>query len=374
MRQTVVGVFDRKASAQRAVQVLADSGFGPDAVHLTEGGDEAAVRSAADDDPRRGDDSLGEKIRQFFADLFGPDDDDEVSHYSDAVRRGCAVVAVDVEEDDEVEAARMALRDAGAVDIDEEDATPGGATAYADTTPQAQDAGTARRAANDASLAEPRSDAGSARATEEVIPVVREEVHVGKRVVKDGGVRVYTRVVERPVDESVTLREERAHVERRPVDREVTGADMDRVQERTVEVRETVEKPVVEKVARVVEEVIVGKEVGERTERVQATVRDTEVEVEPLSGDARRPSEDEDDDLGFRADFESRYANSDERWEDHEPAYRYGHELAGEQRYAERSWDEIEPEVRRDWESRYPGSAWERIKAAVRHGWERMKD
>jgi hypothetical protein len=36
MTRTVVAVFDRCASAQRAVQALADSGFGRDAVQVTE--------------------------------------------------------------------------------------------------------------------------------------------------------------------------------------------------------------------------------------------------------------------------------------------------------------------------------------------------
>jgi hypothetical protein len=37
-----------------------------------------------------------------------------------------------------------------------------------------------------------------------------------------------------------------------------------------------------------------------------------------------------------------------------------------------RPWNDVESQLRTDWEGRYPGSAWERVKAAVRHGWERM--
>jgi hypothetical protein len=47
--------------------------------------------------------------------------------------------------------------------------------------------------------------------TEEVVPVVEEQVDVGKRAVERGRVRVHTRVVERPV----RLRDEEVHVERR---------------------------------------------------------------------------------------------------------------------------------------------------------------
>jgi len=43
-----------------------------------------------------------------------------------------------------------------------------------------------------------------------VIPVIEEELVVGKRQVERGGVRVFSRMVETPVQESVTLREEHA--------------------------------------------------------------------------------------------------------------------------------------------------------------------
>ena len=52
-----------------------------------------------------------------------------------------------------------------------------------------------------------------------MIPVVEEELEVGKRQVDLGAVRVVSRMVETPVNESVTLREEHANIERRPVDR-----------------------------------------------------------------------------------------------------------------------------------------------------------
>ena len=50
-------------------------------------------------------------------------------------------------------------------------------------------------------------------------------------------------------------------------------------EERTVEVRETEEVPVVGKTARVVEEIAIRKEATERTETVKDTVRREEVEV-----------------------------------------------------------------------------------------------
>ena len=135
---------------------------------------------------------------------------------------------------------------------------------------------------------------------DKVIPVAEEELHVGKREVNRGRVRLHSRMVERPVQEQVSLREERVKVERRPVSgnaqRGAVGGDP--FQERTIEVEERGEEAVVSKEARVVEEVVVRKEADQRTETVSDTVRKTEVDVEdergkqiPRTGTTGKPSD-----------------------------------------------------------------------------------
>jgi uncharacterized protein (TIGR02271 family) len=119
---------------------------------------------------------------------------------------------------------------------------------------------------------------------EEVIPVYEEQLKVGKRVVEHGHVRVRVYTVEHPVEEGMTLREERVAVERRPVDRPAAGAPGQAFQERTVDVTTHREEPVVGKEARVKEEIVVRKEADQRTETVRDTVRRTEVEVENERG------------------------------------------------------------------------------------------
>ena len=128
-------------------------------------------------------------------------------------------------------------------------------------------------------------------AAEKVVPVVQEELQVNKRAVQGGGVRVVKRVTETPVSEMVTLRDERTTVDRRPVDRAATPADLENFKEGTIEVRDVSEQVVVGKTARVVEEVVVGKEVTEHTEQVSDTVRRTDVEIERVaeSTSSRRP-------------------------------------------------------------------------------------
>ena len=370
MRQTVVGVFDKYSAAQRAAQQLRDSGFG-DSVFVTEELQEASPDVSSR--PREGEGGAFESVRRFFADLFGTDDDREVTTYAEAVRRGGAVVKVEVDEQ-EADAARSTLEAAGAVDIDEQARQWQSAGWTADeagapigtTTP----AGTAT-ASTGTPGAGTRGDASiTGTGDKEVIPVVQEELQVGKRAVKTGAVRVYARAVERPVEESVTLRSEHAEVERRPVDRPASEVDLRAFKDRTVEVSETAEQAVVAKTARVVEEVVVGKTASERTETISDTVRETRVEVEGTPGSVSTGTSGREDE--FRRDFLTRYGSTGERYEDYEPAYLYGHTLSSDERYRGRSWDEAEPEFQRDWEARYPGSSWERFKAAVRRGWERM--
>jgi hypothetical protein len=126
---------------------------------------------------------------------------------------------------------------------------------------------------------------------------------------------------------------------------------------------------VVQKTARVVEEVRVGKTVEQRTEQVMDTVRSTEVEVEHIPGTTAVGSFDRD---FYRNDFNARFAAEGGRYEDYEPAYRYGHSLRNDPRYAGRNWEDFESDARADWESRNPGGTWDHMKAAVRRGWERM--
>ena len=174
--------------------------------------------------------------------------------YQEGVRRGGTLLTVRVG-DDMVDSAMDVIHKYGAVDINER------ATQY---------------------------QAGSANQGEYALPVIEEQLSVGKRAVERGGVRVYSRITETPVEETVRLREEHVTVERRPVNRAVSDADFSAFKEGTIEVTETSEEAVVGKQARVVEEVIVGKQVEERTETVRDTVRRTDVEVEQITDDQTR--------------------------------------------------------------------------------------
>lgn len=377
MAHTLAAVFEHRGDADRAKTELLNAGFGSNAVRLASGTGTQTQAGA--------DDSIGGGIMHFFSSLFGTDDNADKQAYSSAIDRGHTVLTVDADSDDEIDRAADIIEGFGPLDIDEQQ----GLTARA-ARPQAyqgahqggrsaasgsmQDAGTAGAGAmqGTSSMAAgamqrtQSAEAGSMQRTtteQQAIPVIQEELKVGKRTVQRGGVRVYQRVVETPVREDVTLREEHVTIERHAVGQPIDPDQVPAFQEKSFELRENAEEAVVQKTARVVEEVVVGKEVSQRQDQISDTVRSTEVEVEQIAPDI---------DTHFRTHWQSNYATSGGRYEDYDPAYRYGSSMAANASYRGRPWDDVEPELRSNWESSYPQSAWEKFKAAVREGWDRM--
>jgi uncharacterized protein (TIGR02271 family) len=202
-----------------------------------------------------------------------PDEDRAI--LQENIRRGGAVLHAQIP-DEKFEAVYSVLEEDGAVDFDEKAAAwrREGWTGWSGTAAT----GTAGTTTTDTA----RPDTGTAGA-EERIPLVEEQITVGKREVGGGRVRVRSYVVETPVEERVTLHQERVDIERRPVDRPIEPGE-ETFRERVIEATETSEEAVVSKEARVREEVVVRKEAEERTETVRDTVRRTEVEVEDEKG------------------------------------------------------------------------------------------
>ena len=93
----------------------------------------------------------------------------------------------------------------------------------------------------------------------EKIALVEERLTVGKRTVAGGSVRVRSYVLETPVEEQVSLRDETVSIERRAADRPVTGADGAAFRDRTIEATETDQEAVVAKTARVTGELVMRK-------------------------------------------------------------------------------------------------------------------
>jgi len=317
MANAVVAVFDGYDEAQSTVNELLSSGFNMNEIRLNEG-DALPAATKRKTAPQG-------SVKGFFQNLFGTErKEEDIRLYDEAVRHGNYVVTAIAEDDSKSELVSEVMSHHHPLDIDER------ASEWLGTS-------------------------GDSTA----IPVVQEEVKIGKREVERGGVRIFKRVTEVPVEEDVTLREERVVVQRVPVDKPATQADLGAFEEGSVEFRERGEEAVVGKTARVVEEVRVGKEVGQRQERIKEKVRRTGVEVE-RTGPER-----------YRTHWQENYSRLGGSYEDYAPAYDYGERASANQLYQNRSWDQVEPELRTDWETRYPGSTWERFKESIRHAFSR---
>ena len=119
----------------------------------------------------------------------------------------------------------------------------------------------------------------------ETLQLSEESLVVGKRLVNQGGTRIRRYVVERPVEQDVSLHDERVVVERRPVaDGRTADASAFTDNDRVIEMTETTEQAVVGKTARVVEEVALRREGVDRAETVHDTVRKEEVEITKTPG------------------------------------------------------------------------------------------
>ena len=79
-------------------------------------------------------------------------------------------------------------------------------------------------------------------ADQEMLRLVEEQINVGKRMVESGHTRVRRYVVEKPVDENITLHAEHVEVIRRAISDPAYVTDTD-WSDKTIEVTETARKP-----------------------------------------------------------------------------------------------------------------------------------
>ena len=272
MSRTITAMFKTRADAEAGKERLAAAGIDASNVHIH---DETTHQTSSAYSTHQ-DRGTWASIKHAFL----PDEDRHT--YEEGIRRGNAVLTADVG-DHEADNAVRALEEANSIDVDDETASWRQSGWDYQT---GQDTGATAGAATGLFGARDTGTTGSLRegATEEVIPVVEEQLVVGKREVDRGGVRVRSYISETPVHEQVRLREERVNVERRPVDQSIDSLGGGAFRERTIDVTATAEEAVVGKNARVVEEVVVTKTTGERTEEIDDSVRRTEVDVDDTTG------------------------------------------------------------------------------------------
>jgi hypothetical protein len=254
----LVAVYDSRADAERARDRLIEFGIPASDIRLSSAGAEGgAVASVSER-------SLAHEHHHSFWDwLFGSDvPETDRSWYETSLRQGRTALSVFVPNEAERERIADLLEEFNPVHMDEGLGT-------AEST-----VGTVgvRSSATQTSRTE------LTREGEQVIPVVKEELAVGKRAT-ERHYRIRTYVVEMPIQEQVALRDERVIVERRPASGTV-ASDPNALREREFDVVERHEEPVIEKRVRPVEEVVVHREANERVETVRDTVRETKVDVD----------------------------------------------------------------------------------------------
>lgn len=272
MNYTVVGIFDNKTEARQAMEELVQGGFVRENIDLSEanyaggsGNTASATTSSATATTNQG---VGDSISNFFSNLFG-DDDPQARNYANVARDADAILTVQADSEERARQVADIFDRNGAIDVENR------AAQYN----QQQFSGTTGATTESRGAVDTQQNLTG----EAVIPVIEEQLQVGKREVEHGGVRVRSRVIEKPVEEHLRLREERVVVNRRPVNREVTSADTANLQQGDITITERAEEAVVSKQARVVEEVEVGKRVEEHDQVIRDTVRRTDVDVEEIN-------------------------------------------------------------------------------------------
>ncbi len=264
--ETIVAVYDTPAHAELAAEDLKQAGVPANAI---------SVHSASGS-------VIGDRITQaprergFWANLFGGEPDHDVDVYQRSVASGSTVVTVQIAETQAATVLEI-LNDHQPVDLDERAASYG--LAQPASAPIA-----GRR--EGAAMGTPAS---AALGRGETVQLSEEQLSIGKRVVNRGTTRIRRFVVETPVEQQVTLRDETVTVERRPAAGQT--ASNPSFTEQSVEVQAFGEEPVVSKNARVVEEVVIGKQGSDRTETVRDTVRREDVEITKAASDTASVSE-----------------------------------------------------------------------------------
>lgn len=282
--ETIVAVFSSASDASAAIADLRAANVPESAISQHSGttgsGMSATSPGSASGAPQSG----------FWSSVFGGDPGADTSVYDRSMSSGSTVVTVKVPSQ-HFDSVSAILERHNPLDIDE--ASHSHSTTSTSTTGMATGMATgaldtatgmtgATRTTTTTAGAVPTSGAGmagsTARTDDGTMQLSEEQIAVGKRMVNKGTARIRRYVVETPVEENVTLREESVRIERRPVTdgRTVTDADFT---DKVVEVTESREEAVVSKTARVVEEVAISKDVKERTETVRDTVRRDEVEI-----------------------------------------------------------------------------------------------
>jgi len=269
--EKIVTLYDTAEHAEAARRNLEAAGFAP--------GDISSINNKTLS-------IAGDKLRDpgLWHRLFGRDIQQyEAALYGRSVEAGGTVLTIRVPETD-VARATAILNAHQSVDVVKRAEQQGliKAAAPAVTKPAIAPMPVTRTEMPPAAATRPASNVSTALNGEEVLALAEEHLNVGKRVIQDGTTRIRRFVTETPVEAQVTLHEEHARVLRRAIADPNYIRNLDWT-DKTIEITETAEEPVVTKSAHVAEEVVIQREGSDHVKTVRDKVRRQEVEVEHLS-------------------------------------------------------------------------------------------
>lgn len=262
--EKIVTVYNTVDKAKEALRVLQASGFHPDEISVID-------RNALGNAPTQ--------ESGFWRRLFGGNVwEHEAEVYSRTLKEGGALLTLRVPHE-EVARAMSILDVHGPADVHEK------ASAYDIEIPAAAKALVTPPLVAKAVAA--AAGVGTRLEKDEVVRLAEEQLNVGKRLFETGTTRIRRYVVEKPVETQVTLHEEHAEVARRSISDPAYVKDIDWT-DRTIEVTETAEQAVVNKTARIAEEVVIRKRGSDRVETIRDTVRRQELDVERMAKDKEK--------------------------------------------------------------------------------------
>lgn len=277
--EKVVTVYDTVEHANKAVSILKAAGYNDSDISMVNKQTLAAT-NAHDVEVRE----AGLWRRLFGTTVL----DHEATVYGRAIESGGVVVTVRTPDNDVARV--MGLLDThNPVDVLQRAAAVGAIPTTLVAKAAAAGVGVASTAASSITPAAKAVAVAAVPSASDVVRLAEEQLNVGKRLVQEGSTRIRRFVTERPVEASVTLHEEHANVLRRAIADPNYIADID-WSDKTVEVTESAEQAVVNKSARVVEEVVIRKEGTDHVETIKDKVRRQQVEVERLDAEGKKKS------------------------------------------------------------------------------------
>ncbi|MGB9108375.1 MAG: general stress protein [Telluria sp.] len=383
MQHTLVAVFDNRSDAQNAMDELLASGFTRTDVNVSSADAGSQTDSLSGTTTDTGtevrDEGIGASIKHFFAGLFGSDSDDHVARYSDVVSRGHHVLTLVTQSEPEVERAADIIERFGPVDLDERHDLSGSASSL-DPAMLAAGASAGSGLQKSSSMSAQSGSMGSSS--------IGSASYGSGSLSGERGERnsFGTQDLNDPVPKGQTFQEPMGGSMRAgdslqaggSSDSNIGGNTLDTSTGSTLLGTSSLQGSRDASLGGTIQTGSMQRDMGEQLNEqggsYSGSSSDSTFKRDVQRSGVRVYSRGAGDDE-FRHDWNTNYSSLGGSYDDYAPAYQYGSQMRSDARYKDRQWNDVESDLRSDWDSRYGasgGSTWEKMKAAVRRGWDKI--